>query len=612
MTKIIASIYPCPFDNQIRHELNAAVYKKGNIYAYEESKITTIKDDGTPLFPERSLFLGLKELNILPENIDLWVLPNPKILNYNSLYLFFHFIKAYNGKKEKFKLWAKKKIVFIKHHNLHTHLAIKSSGFKKGVYFNIDGGGDLGDERHTTWGKFSNNKIKEFKNLKGLNSLANFHSFITEFCNFRSENGKVSGLAAYGKIVPELKSSLNKIITINNSGITFERKRYNLTKPNLNKIDIDNYSRTKILRGEISKTNIFNICKGFLIQDVAATAEEIISEKIIFFLKKIKKKYFLNYENIVFSGGLFLNVKINNDIEKSNIFKKNFFPMAPSDSGLSLGGIFSQDIKINKLLISKFGVSPLIGPSFNKKEIGKLINSLKLKFTKPKNITKDIAKEIIGQNIIGVFNGRAEFGQRSLGARSILADPRNYFSKAKINQKIKKRDWFMPFAPAVLDKYFKNYFKSNMPSMYMQLAEKINSKLKFKIPSAIHVNNTCRAQYVDKKIFPFFWKVINEFFKITKIPMVLNTSFNRHGISTISSPRQALEHLLEGCVDVLYLEEYKIKLTQNRKIKKRDFDMIRVNEKKFLKDLNLNWLKNNQHNLSNSDKKLFMKNYNCI
>jgi hypothetical protein len=87
MTKIIASIYPCPFDNQIRHELNAAVYKKGNIYAYEESKITTIKDDGTPLFPERSLFLGLKELNILPENIDLWVLPNPKILNYNFFIL---------------------------------------------------------------------------------------------------------------------------------------------------------------------------------------------------------------------------------------------------------------------------------------------------------------------------------------------------------------------------------------------------------------------------------------------------------------------------------------------------------------------------------------------
>ena len=157
---------------------------------------------------------------------------------------------------------GKKKIIFIKHHDLHAYLGINSSGFKKGVYFNIDGGGDFGDKRHTTWGKFSNNSLIEYKNLKGINSLANFHSFITEFCGFNSENGKVSGLSAYGKIIPALKSKLEKIIKINGSGIIFERKRYNITKPDLQKIDIDNYNRVKILRNNISKTNIFEICKG--------------------------------------------------------------------------------------------------------------------------------------------------------------------------------------------------------------------------------------------------------------------------------------------------------------------------------------------------------------
>ena len=94
----------------------------------------------------------------------------------------------------------------------------------------------------------------------------------------------------------------------------------------------------------------------------------------------------------------------------------------------------------------------------------------------------------------------------------------------------------------------------------MQKAEKIEHKFKKVTPSAVHVNNTCRVQFVDKKIFPFFWKIIMEFYKKTGIPMILNTSFNRHGISTICSPRQAIEHLLEGNIDILYLENYKIDL----------------------------------------------------
>ena len=110
MNKIIASLYPCPFDSQFRHELNASVYKNGYLYAYEEAKITSVKNDGTPLFPERSLFLGLKELNTLPEHVHLWVLPKPKKINYLNLYLFFSFIKAFNEEKKKFKNWAKKKL----------------------------------------------------------------------------------------------------------------------------------------------------------------------------------------------------------------------------------------------------------------------------------------------------------------------------------------------------------------------------------------------------------------------------------------------------------------------------------------------------------------------
>lgn len=596
MKNVIASIYPAPFDDQIRHELNASIFSNGKIFSYEEAKITSVKNDGTPLFPERALFLGFKELNILPNQVKTWVLPNPKTKDIKKLKVFFSFIKAFNGNEKEFLNWANKKIRFIKHHDLHTHLAIGSSNYKKGIFFNIDGGGDLGDKRHSCWGTFNKQKLKEYKYLNGLNSLANLHSFITEYCGFNTENGKVSGLASYGKLIPQLKLKLDKIIKINNSGIYFDRKRYGLTEPVIKNMNCENYDRDKILRSKISKTNIFKICEGFLPQDVARTAEELISEKIIIFLKMLKRKYFKKEQNIVFSGGLFLNVKINADIEKEKIFKNCFFPMSPSDSGLSLGGLFSQKIKVNKKNFSKFGLSPLLGPSFNKSEIVSNITKFKLNYSKPLKLEKDIATEIIKKKIVGIFNGRAEFGQRSLGSRSILADPRNRYSKNILNQKIKRRDWFMPFAPAVIDKKFKNFFESSTPSLYMQKAEMIRKGFSKLIPSAVHINNTCRVQYVDKKIFPFFWSVINEFYKKTSVPIVLNTSFNRHGISTICTPRQAIEHLLEGNIDILYLHDYKIEFVKNRRFSTRKNKFKSENTELFV--LCKNWLNNNKIKMS--------------
>ena len=157
----------------------------------------------------------------------------------------------------------------------------------------------------------------------------------------------------------------------------------------------------------------------------------------------------------------------------------------------------------------------------------------------------------------------------------------------------------MPFAPSVLQEDYEEWFGDSQKSYYMQLANKIIDKNKIlKIPAAVHVDGTCRVQLVDKNINKNYWNIINNFKKITGIPLLLNTSFNRHGISTISSPRQAIEHLLEGCVDVLYLEGIEIKLNKNRKMKeKRSFF---ANENYLLMNTNINWLKSNLQYLSKS------------
>ena len=593
----IASIYPCPFDSQLRHEFNSSLYNDGDLFAYEEAKITSVKNDPTAMFPEKSLIMGLKQLKLKANQIDLWVLPKPKSVNLENLYLFFSdLFKAFNGKKKLFNKWVKKRIKFLKHHEMHIYSAIGSSGLNRGVYLSADGGGDEGDRRNFSWGSFNNFKIKEYKSLEGLNSLANFHAFVTEFCGFRDQNGKVSGLSAYGKVQKELKKKLEGTLVISDRGIHFNRIRKNITQPDFNNFDCNSYDRVKVFRNNISKTNIFEICSGYLPQDVALTAETILSEQINIFLIKIKNKFFKKFDNIVFSGGLFLNVIINESIQKSKVFKNCFFPVAPSDSGLALGGVLSQNIKLKKNYFGKFGLTPYLGPSFSNDEVMKQLNNFKLKYSTPNKIEKDIAKEVKNKKIVGIFFSRAEYGQRSLGARSILADPRDKLSKERLNQKIKKRDWFMPFAPAILDKNYKRYFDCKNPSYYMQKAVKVKDDVLKYIPSAVHVDKTSRVQFVDKKISPKFWNIINEFNKISGLPLLLNTSFNRHGISTICSPRQAIEHLLEGSIDILYLEKFKISFSNNRKYKADNQKII--NEEKLLKQNNINWLKKNKNLLN--------------
>ena len=276
-----------------------------------------------------------------------------------------------------------------------------------------------------------------------------------------------------------------------------------------------------------------------------------------------------------------------------------------------MGAIYYYLLKKKKknLRIHKHGLSPYLGPSFSKIDTIKILDKFNLKYESPKQFHFDIAKNISLGKIVGVFDGRAEYGQRSLGNRSILADPRSRISKLRLNLSLKKRDWFMPFAPSILDKDFDSWFPNQHKNYYMQVTNDIKNKvLAKKIPSAVHVDGSSRCQYVDKNVNPNFWKIISQFKKITKTPIVLNTSFNRHGISTISNPRQAVEHLLEGSLDVLYINGLKVKSSKkNLKIIQKQLDS---SEYKLLKKENLSWIKKNKHKLSQKNLKslkIFLK-----
>ena len=196
-------------------------------------------------------------------------------------------------------------------------------------------------------------------------------------------------------------------------------------------------------------------------------------------------------------------------------------------------------------------------------------------------------------------------GHRALGNRSILTDPRKVNAKELVNQHLKKRDWFMPYAPAVLVEDMKFFTNENYFSAYMQIAFKVKNSIKNKIKSTIHVDNTARIQTVSKKSNKRFWKLINEFKKITGLGAIMNTSFNRHGITTISSPRQAIEHLLEGCMDYLVISNYIISFKKNRKCSLKKLKI--VSDKQNLINLCKNRLKSVQKLLSPDEKKYYLK-----
>ena len=507
--------------------------------------------------------MGMKELDVYPEQVDFWVFTKPSKVNLDEMYYFFtNIVKAFTGNKIEFKKWYKNKVKFLEHQLSHASLATYGSGFEQCAFLCLDGGGDSGDQRNFIFGEFLDDKFKIIRSNKGLKNIGVFHSFIADSLGFPgNENGKVSGLAGYGKVIPELEKELKKFIKINDKGIVFNRKRFNPTKIRLSKIKAKEYSRLKIFNTFPSDTNVFRISSKYLPQDIAATGEKVFQDSVLRLIKLLKKQTKLR--KIVFSGGIFQNVSLNNLILKSGIFEEVYFPMSSGDNGQSLGTALYFKNKLEKYRTSD-EITPLLGPSFSDSEVEDLLKKSRINYVKVKNIEKKVAKLLNENNTVGWFQGKGECGKRSLGARSILGDPRKLESKSRINQLLKKRDWFMPYAPSILEEHISDYVKLPKKSPYMQIAFDVKKDKKNNICAAVHVDDTARVHTVKKSMNPKYWNLINEFKLITGLPIILNTSFNRHHIPTISEPRQAIEHLLDGCMDYLAISDYLVSFKDNR------------------------------------------------
>ena len=573
------------------HDSSATLIKDGHILsAVQEERFTRIKFD--PNFPINSINYCLENAKIDIESVEyisFYENPNLKfqriIHNYAENFpskIIDNYKKINKWLKNKYlisqyiKFFLPKfmgKIIFAQHHLSHAASAFFPSPYSESAILTIDGVGEFSSST-ICFGK--ENKISLIKQQNYPNSLGLLYSAFTSFLGFKVLSGeyKMMGLAPYGE--PKYYQLIrDKICEIKENGsIDINQEYFNFNSDK--KIYNDNLEKIFVLKNR-NEDDIITIEH----MNIASSIQKIVEESIV-----KMSDYALNItksKNLCLAGGVALNCVANGKLLKLIDKLENIWIQpAAGDAGASLGSALYTfyDVLNNHRLsdnVNDKQKNSLLGKEYNDKDILEIFKSYNIKFTTLTNGTraKKIANFISEEKIVAHFNGKMEFGPRALGNRSILGDARSPNMQKKMNLKIKFRESFRPFAPIVLEKEAKNWFELDQKSPYMLLTTKvkddklIQSKneeplLGFKkldilrsvIPAVTHVDNSARVQTVNSESNPDIYDILEEFFKITKCPIMINTSFNVRGEPIVLSPLDALICFFSTNIDYLVINSF--------------------------------------------------------
>ena len=442
------------------------------------------------------------------------------------------------------------KIYFINHHLCHAANGFYLSPFKEASILTADG---RGENDTATFCHGKNNKITTLNNIKIPHSLGSFYSTFTSFLGFKpdSDEWKVMALSSYGSKSNNIYRKLKKLIELKSNG-TFELDLNYFSEINHEMPEYYSENFLKLL-GKPRKKNDNLTNKHY---EIAAAMQQVTEDVLFHMCNKINKLTKSN--NLVLSGGSIMNSVFNGKILKNSNFKSLFISSTPDDSGLSIGAglaLYNHILGKKKRYVQTHNY---YGPEFSNQSIKKILDDLKINYLYSGNIEKFAAKELSNGKLIAWFQGRMEFGQRALGNRSILADPRNKNMKKIINKAIKFRESFRPFAPAILIEHVKNYFEivGNQKVPFMEKVLKIKQHKQKDIPAVTHKDGSGRLQTVDKKDNERFYSLINEFYKLTSIPVVLNTSFNVNNEPIVCTPQDAIRNFNTCGLDILIMGNF--------------------------------------------------------
>jgi len=527
------------------HDSSACLFKNDKLlFACEEEKFSGIKHDRS--FPHKTLEYIFLTYKLKPEDIETVCYYEDPALRFNRKKSFLTSIITnikvqYNLRK------LGNKICFTPHHLSHLYYSYLSSPYRKAAIVSIDG---VGETQTLMVGRGDNGRIEVLKSQEYPHSLGLFYSAMTAFLGFKPNEGeyKLMGLAGYG--------DPNKFIDKIRGLITYDNRQL---KCNMDYFAWDVSNHYMFTDELLELLKIYNRLPDDPIlqvhKDIAAAVQLRYEEIFFKILKEVKE--LTGLQNLCLGGGCAYNGTANGKVVESKLFKKIWIPPAPSDAGSSIGSCLSYlSNSFKKIRIKE---NPFLGPEYTDKEI---LNEL----TKYKNIsyrklkTKELyiqtAKLLKEGYVVGWFRGRIEFGARALGNRSILANPTLPNMKDRINAVIKKREGFRPFAPMVIFEKQNTFFDLKEYIPYMNQIVKIKDEYKHLLPAITHVDGTARVQSVKKS--NSIYKLLKEFEKESKFPILLNTSFNVKDKTMVLTPKDAIETFLDTDMDYVVMKNFLI------------------------------------------------------
>ena len=433
---------------------------------------------------------------------------------------------------------GKTRLRYVDHHLAHALSAYAYSGFDDAAVVVMDGRGAW--EATSIWQGHAG-RLNHVLTLDWPDSLGLFYAQFTGFLGFvpNSDEWKVMGLAPYGQPGVDLSPYINpndapyRVFTKNLIGDSLGYSHF-----------ASRLGPPRDAESEISDQHK-NI--AFAVQDACESA---MMSVVKLALAKTKSK------NLCLAGGVALNSKANGKIVASGLIENIFVQPAASDDGVALGAALASCLDGNGRLPSKPMRHGYWGPSFDDDAIEKNLLTYKIRHSKLSDPAVTAAQLLSTGKIIGWFQGRMEFGPRALGSRSILADPRDPEMNAKVNNAVKFREWWRPFAPSFKKEAAPEYLESAYDSPFMILTAQVRPEKRAIIPSVTHVDGSARPQTVEREINPLYYRLIDEFGKITGVPVIMNTSFNLRGEAIVHTPTDALRTFFSSGMDALVIGSF--------------------------------------------------------
>ena len=563
--------------NAYHADASAAIFVDGQLVAaIEEERFKRIKHWAG--FPQLAIEFCLKEAGISYEQVDHFAIGrDPKAKFFKKLlYLAANPKGSFSVVKDRLRNSRKVssldielanisglrpdvfkgKIAQVEHHRSHLASAFFASPFDEAALLSIDGSGDF---TTTMIGMGKDNNIKVLDSVDFPHSIGIFYTAFTQLLGFPhyGDEYKVMGMAPYGQ--PKYVDKLSDVVHLTKDGLFKLNLKYfrsgtqgviSYGDDNIPKVE-SMYSDEMVKQFGGPRKKDEELTQYH--KDLAASVQRITEKVIFHILDNLQKKTGLT--NVCIAGGVAQNSVANGKILSNTSFKNVYIPSAGHDAGISIGAALYVQHQLLKYSRQPAIRTAYTGSRFSNSEIKKTLTEKNISFAELEDsvLFEKITNCLVNGGVVGWFNGRAEFGPRALGARSILADPRRNDAKEILNLKIKRRESFRPFAPSILKEYVSEYFELNDDVPFMEKVFLIKKEKRSEIPAVTHVDGTGRLQSVDKQISPRYYALIETFRKKTGIPILLNTSFNENE-PIVNSPTEALECYLRTNMDMLVLE----------------------------------------------------------